>query len=581
MHPLRSRLPHLGSLVLALLAAVALVASAPHTARAAVMLAPSDARPKDFAFIKKDGVYHLFYIRHNDFLPAWATELDFGHAVSTDLYHWTQLPPVMGVDPFGWDNLHVWAPHIVEHEGLYWMFYTGVTEARNGLADVQSIGLAVSSDLMTWNRVASQPVWSLQGAPWAWWRPTNGAMACRDPFVMPDPARPGEWLMYYTASPASDTASTLIGVARSNSNDLALWQDEKPLWITHRSWSFNLLTESPHLFQHNGRWFLMITANAGQPLSFFTTNNPLGEPLEWIYRGRLRNMLGFDTSLWFASEVLVDGEHDLFAFCSGDRIEIRRIVWGTGDNFSFAEPAFCHVTSMEWSRSSVREHDLVGLRLFATNGFAFDRKLEAYVRDANGVEQLVPLDSLALPQRPLPFRDTMLVRWYARRWPAGGDPAAPMRLRVALDDGTASSDWLTVSPSPLEVPVGTGPGGIDPVEPVEELPPPPPPFPQEDTVVVTHGPAGGDAALRVVPGAPVAGTALALELAEAAPARAEVFDLQGRRLAVLADRTLPRGANVLTWDGRDATGAAAPRGLYFVRVRLPDRVLTARILRER
>jgi sucrose-6-phosphate hydrolase SacC (GH32 family) len=109
--------------------------------------------PKDFAFLKKDGVYHLFYIRHNDSLPNAATEKDFGHAVSTDLYHWQQLPPVMAVDPTGWDNQHVWAPHILYSLGLYWMYYTGVTQRPPQYVETQRIGLAVSTDLMDWQRL--------------------------------------------------------------------------------------------------------------------------------------------------------------------------------------------------------------------------------------------------------------------------------------------------------------------------------------------------------------------------------------------------------------------------------------------
>jgi len=247
--------------------------------RAATMVPPQDLRAKDFAFIKKDGVYHLFYIRHNDLLPPFATELDFGHAVSTDLYHWTQLAPVMAVDPHGWDNAHVWAPSIIESGGLYWMFYAGVTDGP-GFAGTQRIGLAVSSDLMTWNRPMSQPVWQTSGVPWAWWRPTNGLMSCRDPFVMPDPRAPSQLLLYYTATPAIDTLSNIVGVARSP-GDLATWADEKPLWITYKTYSFNSETESPHLFVHNGLWFMFISTNAGQPLSFYTGADPTGEPAAW------------------------------------------------------------------------------------------------------------------------------------------------------------------------------------------------------------------------------------------------------------------------------------------------------------
>src|SRR5262249_14114447 len=314
--PVHPVLRHLASAGLA-----ALLAPCPGPVRAAEMPAPNRIRPKVFSLVKKEGVYPFFYIRHNDLLPSWATEVDFGHAVSTDLNHWTQLPPVLGVEPGGWENLHVWAPHVVHWGDLWWMFYTGVTDLPGQFSDTQRIGVAVSSDLMTWSRVGTGPVWSSAGAPWAWWAPLDPAMACRDPFVMPDPAAPGQWLMFYTATPASDTASTLIGVARSPLGDATEWVDEKPLWITYQAYSFNTLTESPHLIPHNGHWLLFITTNAGQPLSFYVGSSPTGDPAQWSYRGRLRNMLGFDTSTWYASESLRDGDLDLFAFVAVDRIE--------------------------------------------------------------------------------------------------------------------------------------------------------------------------------------------------------------------------------------------------------------------
>jgi len=38
---------------------------------------------------------------------------------------------------------------------------------------------------------------------------------------------------------------------------------------------------------------------------------------------------------------------------------------------------------------------------------------------------------------------------------------------------------------------------------------------------------------------------------------------------------------VLLWDGRDASGTRAPRGLYFVRLTTPARVASARFLLDR
>ncbi len=548
------------------------------------MVPPLDTRPKDFAFIKKDGVYHLFYIRHNDFLPPFATEVDFGHAISTDLYHWTQLPPVLPIDPTGWDNLHVWAPHIVESGGLYWMFYTGLTDAPGEFADTQRIGVAVSTDLMTWNRISQFPVWQTSSAPWAWWRPHQPGMACRDPFVMPDPAAPGQWLMYYTATPTADSLATVVAVARSPRGELTDWVDEKPLWITNRSFTFNPSTESPHLFRHGNRWFMVITTSAGQPLSFYTSDDPLGEPAAWIYRGRLRNMLGVDTGLWFASEVLQDGDTDLFAYVNFNRIDIKRIVWGTGDNFTLADPAVFHMVAMDWSRASIREGDLVGLTLVNSNGFAFTRQLQAFVRLANGSEVAVPADSVGLPAMPEMKRDTTVIGWYPRRWPATADTTSPMTLRVAMDDGTASTGWLTVVASPRRRVPGGGNGGTIEDPRSDEFPPE---VVEDTTVFPLHPPSRGTGArpaasadgvaLRVLHGAPVGGEcALAFTLSEAADVRLELFDLAGRRIVTLADGPFGPGTQVRLWDGRDASGVRVSRGLVFARLRVGDRSYSAR-----
>ena len=90
--------------------------------------------------------------------------------------------------------------------------------------------------------------------------------------------------------------SMVVGAARS-SGDLAQWTDAGPLWITHRSVSWNDLVESPHLFEHDGLWYLFFTTNSGQPLSFATGPNPLGPVPSWTYQGRLATMLGINT-LW-------------------------------------------------------------------------------------------------------------------------------------------------------------------------------------------------------------------------------------------------------------------------------------------
>src|SRR5207249_6100567 len=232
--------------------AVSLAAALAWPAQASLMLAQPPYRPKDFAFLKKDGWFHIIYIRHDITLTNEFTEKDFGHAISADMYTWYQLDPLLAVRDPAWDNGHVWAPHIFLKDGVYYMVYTGVTDRPDGSTE-QRMGLAISTDLATWNRV-DQPVLSVTEVPWAWQDTLTARNGFRDPFVMPDPSTPNRWLMYYSTFPAADTTGMIVGVASSD-GDFSRWQDLKPLWITNQQYSYNALVESPHLFRHGDLWF--------------------------------------------------------------------------------------------------------------------------------------------------------------------------------------------------------------------------------------------------------------------------------------------------------------------------------------
>jgi FlgD Ig-like domain len=58
-----------------------------------------------------------------------------------------------------------------------------------------------------------------------------------------------------------------------------------------------------------------------------------------------------------------------------------------------------------------------------------------------------------------------------------------------------------------------------------------------------------------------------------------IFDVSGRRVAVLADGPADAGEHAATWDGRDAAGRSAGAGVYFVRLVTPGRVLTRKLVR--
>lgn len=60
--------------------------------------------------------------------------------------------------------------------------------------------------------------------------------------------------------------------------------------------------------------------------------------------------------------------------------------------------------------------------------------------------------------------------------------------------------------------------------------------------------------------------ALAYQLPEPTPVRAEVFDASGRLVRVLIDAVVESGRHEQAWDRRDHSGVRVPAGIYFVRL---------------
>lgn len=90
--------------------------------------------------------------------------LKIGVATSPDGISWTKYSnnPVLVPGPSLWDNKHVYSGPVMNLEGSYKMWYSGQSYADN-----VRIGLATSSDGLTWTKGASNPVLDV-GPPAAW-----------------------------------------------------------------------------------------------------------------------------------------------------------------------------------------------------------------------------------------------------------------------------------------------------------------------------------------------------------------------------------------------------------------------------
>lgn len=243
-------------------------------------------QPKDFAFARgfvdestNRYALHLFYIRRSLYaMPADANEKNIGHTWTTDFNTWHPNPTdtmALTVRPGKFDELHVWAPTIVQRGPTFHMLYTGVQKDLEG-KNHQRIGLATSTDLNTWTP-GNAPVFTSPQVPWASKNPpTYDGQQLRDPFVMADPVNPGQWLMYFVAVDSLRYPQMAVGVARSL-GDFSQWEaDDQPLRGTQKNTSLattigpTVAIESPHLFRRNGRWWLPYSVN-GYNVFFETT----------------------------------------------------------------------------------------------------------------------------------------------------------------------------------------------------------------------------------------------------------------------------------------------------------------------
>jgi hypothetical protein len=79
-------------------------------------------------------------------------------------------------------------------------------------------------------------------------------------------------------------------------------------------------------------------------------------------------------------------------------------------------------------------------------------------------------------------------------------------------------------------------------------------------------PAGGRLSVRAFPNPFNPSVRISFENPARGPVRGVLYDAAGRRVATLVSGVLAAGAHAVEWDGREAGGAAAASGVYFLRV---------------
>ncbi len=206
---------------------------------------PDDAKAGDVIPFYHQGTYHVFYMR----------ESNWGHIASEDLVNWRILPDAItkGQDSLGADGEGCWTGSIVEHQGLFYLFYTG-KNSKDPKGD-QKVMMATSKDLVRWVK-APQHTFYADGNIY-WNKTMNGSIddkldyhhqAFRDPDVFWNEERSEWWMLLH----ATLTDGTAPAMGLYTSKDIINWKPSKPLLV----YPAEISGDCPFIFPSKGKWFL-------------------------------------------------------------------------------------------------------------------------------------------------------------------------------------------------------------------------------------------------------------------------------------------------------------------------------------
>ncbi|MEM9953095.1 MAG: hypothetical protein AAF846_15940 [Chloroflexota bacterium] len=155
-----------------------------------------------------------------------------------------------------WDSVQVWSPQIIEHDDLYYMFYTG--NSQSGLMNT-AIGYATSTDGYTWEKASANPIYQYfyTGEYQSYPIPvTLGRVLVEDD---------GTWVMYYTFPNLAWGLPTGEIYRATASNPDGPWvQEETPVLVGGMPNSWNYHIGPQNIFKVGDEYRLYYTGFMGR-----------------------------------------------------------------------------------------------------------------------------------------------------------------------------------------------------------------------------------------------------------------------------------------------------------------------------
>ena len=211
----------------------------------------------DSWYIKEGDTYHAFYLMAPRSLGdpnLRHINARVGHSTSRDLRIWNFVGEAFAPRAHGFDSQAIWTGSIIKHNNLFYYFYTGLDFSEQKY--IQSVGLATSQDLETFNRTSDHPILRANPAHYA---TSIGRIdePFRDPWVF---FYNNQWHMFVTASRAHDTSKNQGVVAHATSDDLITWHDQGAI-IDNVGMGQIEVTQ---MVEIDGQWFLIFCNHPGE-----------------------------------------------------------------------------------------------------------------------------------------------------------------------------------------------------------------------------------------------------------------------------------------------------------------------------
>lgn len=186
----------------------------------------------DSWFVRDGDTVHAFYLQASRALQdpnRRHRNVSVGHAISTDLKNWTVVADALAVsDSPAFDSYTTWTGSVVREGDTWYMFYTGTSREDGG--HVQSVGLATSTDLMTWTKHSNE---AILRADSRWYAKLDLTKwhdeAFRDPWVFK--FNPSDELWHMLITTRVNSANPKFGgvMGHATSSDLIHWDAHPPL----------------------------------------------------------------------------------------------------------------------------------------------------------------------------------------------------------------------------------------------------------------------------------------------------------------------------------------------------------------